>query len=395
MAERPSGDAPDSGDTPDSGDSSRAARDNDAERAEPSTNAEPSTINVDGDADANADAPAATTTKKRPGCLKVGCLSLLAMVVVVALAIGGFALYLNHILDNIDRKSGMLPVNGNPTRLADAGDAQNILLIGTDSREANLQDASRSDVIQLVHLAKGGKSIQIVHFPRDLYVPIPGHGKNKINAAYAFGGPSLLVTTLQNTLGVRIDRVAQIGFPGFAKVTDELGGVDIYVSQAFSEGTANTTDGKSGFGSWTVGWHHMNGAQALGFVRERHQLAQGDIDRGRNQQQWLSAVMSKLLKPEVLVNPIKVTNITKDLTDNHNMILDDGFSSSYLRDTAFSLRNVRRSDITFFTAPFSGFGSDPVAGSIDIVDEAKMKQLGQHLAHDTMSQYTGTPNPIR
>lgn len=335
--------------------------------------------------------------KKRGGCLKVGLLSLLAMVVVIALAAGGFALYLNHVLDsNLKHKSGMLPVGGNqPTRQPEAGNAQNILLIGTDSREKNLQDASRSDVIQLVHIASDKKSIQIVHFPRDLFVAIPGHGKNKINASYAFGGPALLVTTLQNLLGVKIDHVAQIGFPGFAKVTNDLGGVDLYVSQAYNEGALSSDPGKGGFGGFNVGWHHMNGEQALGFVRERHQLKEGDIDRGRNQQEWLSAVMKKLLKPEVLLNPITVLNITKDLTGDGNMIVDDTLTTSWIRSTALDLRNLKKSNITFYTAPFSGFGSDPVAGSIDIVDMPKMKQLGEHLANDTMASYGGAANPIR
>lgn len=336
-------------------------------------------LDDDNDNDADGEEP-----KKKAGCLKVGCLTLLSMALVAVLAVGGFAAYLNWKLDNNIQRSNMIPDSaGQPTRRAEAGDALNILLMGSDSRSTNLTDASRSDVIQLVHISDDRKSVQVIHFPRDLYVSIPGHGKNKINAAYAFGGEQLLILTLQNLLGIKIDHAAQIGFEGFAKLTDTVGGVDLYVSQPYSEGS---------FGTWDVGWHHMNGQQALGFVRERHQLKEGDIDRGRNQQAWIKAVMAKTLKAGTLLNPVKLNTIVDDLTADKNLRVDQDMP---VQSLGFSLRNLRMGNVSFYTAPFTGFGSDPVAGSIDIVDEPKMKELGNAVATDDFSKYTGSANPLR
>lgn len=321
---------------------------------------------------------------KKAGCLKVGCLTILSMLLVTALAVGGFAAYLNWKLDHNIKKTGLLPTEADqPTRNAAAGDALNILLLGSDSRSQSLQDASRSDVIQLVHVSNDRKSVQVIHFPRDLYVSIPGRGKNKINAAYAYGGPQLLIRTLQDLLGIKIDHAAQIGFDGFAKLTDTVGGVDLYVPQAYTDGSKKR---------WEVGMQHMNGKQALGFVRERYQLREGDIDRGRNQQAWIKAIMAKTLKAGTLLNPIKLNSIVDDLTSNDNLAVDKDMN---VQSLGWSMRNLRMGNVRFYTAPFSGYGNDPVAGAIDIVDEPKMKALGQALYNDDFSKYTGTSNPLR
>ena len=80
----------------------------------------------------------------------------------------------------------------------------------------------------VMHLAADRKSAYMISFPRDMYVPIPGHGKNKINAAFAYGGPQLTVRTLEGLLNTRMDHVALIDFEGFIKLTEELGGVKVY-----------------------------------------------------------------------------------------------------------------------------------------------------------------------
>lgn len=354
------------------------------------------------DADSSADAPAegesagyagATTRRaarrrrKKAGWLKVTLLTLLTMFLIIVLAFIGFALYLNHVLSSNIKHGAPLPT-ATVKPAADAGDAQNILLIGSDTRSGtvkNNRENARSDVIQLVHISSGNKSVQVIHFPRDLYVPIPGHGKNKINAAFAYGGPGLLAQTLSNLLGgVTINRYAIIDFKGFADLTDDLGGVDVYVAQPFSE---------KGYGTFHKGYNKMNGEQALGFVRERHQLAEGDIDRGRDQQAWISAVVKKTLTAGTLLNPIKLTNTVEDLTKYTEVDADT--SSGDIRNLAISLRNLRSSDITYFTAPFTGFAMDPVAGSIDVVNVPQMKKLGRALYHDKMDSYTNGKNAIQ
>jgi len=159
--------------------------------------------------------------------------------------------------------------------------AQNILLIGSDSR-TSVADG-RSDVIILVHVSADRQKVYLVHFPRDMYVDVPGHGKDKINAAYAYGGPQLLIRTLRNLVDVPIDHAAVIGFEGFKAMTDAVGGVDVYAEEASNE-----------FGYvFHVGMNHLDGEAALGFVRERYQLSKGDISRGRRQQAFVKALMLK------------------------------------------------------------------------------------------------------
>ncbi|WP_446666301.1 LCP family protein [Flexivirga sp. B27] len=325
--------------------------------------------------------------KKKAGWLKVTLLSLLSMFLVVVLAFVGFALYLNHVLSSNITHGASLP-SSTVKPAADAGDSENILLLGSDTRSGTVDDVrsgARSDVIQLVHISSDHKSVQIVHFPRDLYVPIPGHGKNKINAAFAYGGPGLLAQTISKMLGgIVINRYAIIDFKGFAELTDDLGGVDVYVSQSFDE---------KGYGSFKKGYNTMDGDEALGFVRERHQLKEGDIDRGRNQQAWISAVVHKTLSAGTLFNPVKLTNTVKDLTKYTQVDADT--SAGDIRSLALSLRKLRSGDITYYTAPFSGFANDKVAGSIDVVDKPRMKQLGKAIYHDKMDTYTYGKNTIR
>ncbi len=323
--------------------------------------------------DSTPTSDAAEQPKKKAGCLKVGCLTLLSMMLVVALAAGGIGLYINHELGKVQHSSALLPpvAAGDPARDTRAGDAQNILLLGSDSRGTDLRANGRSDVIQLMHVSADRRTVSVVHFPRDLYVAIPGHGMNKINAAYAFGGSPLLVRTMQKLLNVHIDHVAQIGFEGFTKLTDALGGVDVYVKWPYSEGS---------LGTWTKGYHHMNGTQALGFSRERHQLPRGDIDRGVNQQQWINAIATKTLSRGTLTSPKRVLDMVAAI--GPYTLLD--MSSTDLAKLGVSLRNIRRNDISFYSAPYTGFAKKNV-GDVDSVDAKKMKQLGIALRTDRMS----------
>lgn len=256
------------------------------------------------------------------------------------------------------------------------GTGTNFLLIGTDGRTAT--DRGRSDVIILVHVPADPTSVQMIHFPRDLFVSIPGHGKNKINAAYAYGGEPLLVETLQNLLGVRIDHVARTDFDGFENMVDAVGGVRVFAEEG------NDASGNGGV-AISKGWNELDGAEALGFVRERYELSQGDISRGRRQLALVKALFLQATSRETLTNPVKVARFTNAATEN--LTVDQNLSLSDLKDYALELRGLRAGDIVFATAPYTGFGTDPVAGSIDIVDRSKMELLGEALRTDTMDEY--------
>ena len=311
----------------------------------------------------------------------------LAVVLAIALlvVVGGTAaylLFLNQTVSNNVKHDALLPTPGvsgatsAPPRKAAAGHAQNFLVIGSDARPGLA--GGRSDVIVLVHVASDKKTVTLVHFPRDLYVAVPGHGKDKINAAYAYGGAPLLIRTLQDLVGVPIDHVAMIGFEGFKRMTDAVGGVNVYVEEASSG---------SGY-SFRKGFQQMNGAEALAFVRERHDLSEGDISRGRRQQAFIKALMLKALSKDVLLNPVKLAQFTDAATSN--LTVDEKFSVGDMRKEALSMRSLRSHDITFITAPFTGFGTAPNGGSIDIVDVPGMQALGEALQNDAMAGYKDT-----
>lgn len=303
-----------------------------------------------------------------------------SLVVLALVAAGGFAFFLNQKAKNNIVQEDLLPTTGPSATLPDGsvvelpqGVGQNYLIIGSDARPG--ETASRSDVIVIAHVPEDKKSVQLIHFPRDLYVQIPGRKKDKINAAYAYGGAPLLVSTLQNLLGVKIDHVAKTDFEGFRNMTNAVGGVRVYAEEASGEGRFAVQQG----------WNELDGDQALAFVRERKQLSEGDISRGRRQQAFIKALMVKTLTPSVIANPVTLTRFVGAATGN--LTVDRGLDVGQMRSEAISLRHLRSSDIVFITAPFSGYGTAPDGGSIDVVDEAGMAALGKALRTDTMDDY--------
>lgn len=307
---------------------------------------------------------------------------LLALVLVLVVGgVAGYLLFLNQTVTNNVERASLLPTPGvsgvpdtpAPTKKAAARDAQNILLVGSDARPG--EGRGRSDVIVLAHLSGDRKSVYLVHFPRDLYVEIPGRGKDKINAAYAYGGAPLLVSTLQDLVGVPVDHVAMVDFAGFERMTDAVGGVRVYVEEA------STSPGYT----FTPGFQEMGGAEALAFVRERKQLSEGDISRGKRQQAFIKALMLKSLSRDVLTNPVRLAQFVDAATSN--LTVDDGFSVAQMRSQALGMRNLRGDDIAFVTAPFTGFGTAPNGGSIEIVDEPGMQRLAEALQNDQMAEY--------
>ncbi|MEW1954953.1 LCP family protein [Terrabacter sp. NPDC080008] len=319
--------------------------------------------------------PAPRRERKRNRKVLIAALVLL---LVPVLAIGGYLAWLNHVVTNNVKQELLLP-DGQPTDqngnviAQPTGNGTNYLIIGSDAGPDRV--GGRSDVMIIAHVPDDHSAVTLIHFPRDLYVPIPGHGKDKLNAAYAFGGPPLLVTTMQNMLGIQIDHVAKIGFEGFKAMTDAVGGVDVNVAEP-SKG-----DGKV----FTKGIQHMDGATALVFVRQRHQLSEGDISRGQRQLAFIKALMLKTLSKDVLTNPVKLAQFTDAATSN--LVVDQKFDVGTMRSEAFAMRGLRGSDIRFITAPFTGFGTSPAGASIDIVDEAKMKDLGEAIRTDSMDSY--------
>jgi LCP family protein required for cell wall assembly len=178
-----------------------------------------------------------------------------------------------------------------------------ILVIGTDQRPsgtheggANTHDAgSRSDSLMLWRL--GGGVSRRLSIPRDTLVPIPGHGSNKINAAYAFGGPALTIKTVQQFTGVKINHVIIINFANFPKFIDAIGGVTVKTGRICSEISGGAKNG--GFSlNLHPGTHHLSGIQALTLARTRENTcnpASNDLTREGYQQQIINGIKSQLL----------------------------------------------------------------------------------------------------
>jgi len=310
------------------------------------------------------------------------------LLVVPAVAIGGYALYLGHLVTSNVQKDDLLPAltpdqlkggpagpapTPSPGATAVSGKGLNYLFVGSDAGPG--REGGRSDVIMLAHIPEDRHNVTLVHFPRDLYVDIPGYGKNKINASYAYGGAQLLVQTLQNLTGAHVDHVALLGFEGFKAMTDAVGGVDVYVAESSHQDTVNFVAGTT---------MHMNGTTALEFVRSRYQLSQGDISRGQRQQEFLRALMLKVLSGDTLTNPVKLAAFVDAATKN--LTVDQSLNIGETQQLALSLRAVRKDQVRFITAPFSGFATN-AAGDVDVVDVAKMTAMGQAVAQDTLDQW--------
>ena len=192
------------------------------------------------------------------------------------------------------------------------------LLVGSDSRRGlsaaekkklsagGVADSGqRTDTIMMLHTGSGPNLLLSV--PRDSIVPIPGHGTTKINAAFALGGPRLLVRTLEQNTGVRIDHYVEIGFGGFVNAVDAVGGITICPSH-------NLNDRRSGL-HIKKGCQEVDGITALAFSRDRHSFkALGDVQRAANQRKVVGAIGHKVKSPWTFLNPVRYFNLNKAAT---------------------------------------------------------------------------------
>lgn len=262
--------------------------------------------------------------------------------------------------------------------------ARTYLLLGSDSRisagdpsrwEAGAQ---RTDAIMLVHLPADRSALYVMSIPRDTWVDIPGRGEAKINAAFSHGGPSLLVQTVEQLTGVRVDHLGVVDFEGFVQMTDALGGVEITVPE-------ETRDSRNTF---PAGTYTMDGEQALGYVRQRYGLDGGDFDRVKRQQNWIRAVLGDALSRDTLTSPATLDDFL--LATTSAVALDDGFDAGRLRGLAFELRGLRRDDLRFLTVPVAGTGRSDDGQSIVLLDEPAADGLWQALREGTVEQWVAS-----
>lgn len=155
----------------------------------------------------------------------------------------------------------------------------------------------RTDTMLLLHVPKTGKPV-LISLPRDSYLAIPGHKKNKLNAAYSLGGAPLLVKTIEQNTGVRIDGYLEVGFGGFARVVDAIGGVDVCVSKEIP-GSARIPEGIK------PGCQHLDTPHALWFVRNRSNRDGQDLGRVKRQRMFLASAIKGVMSPTTFLNPVR------------------------------------------------------------------------------------------
>jgi LCP family protein required for cell wall assembly len=322
-----------------------------------------------------------------------------ALVLVVVGGAAGLLLERQRAYDqNIQRIPGAFPAEpGRPARVP--GRAQNWLLVGSDrlagqattGRDAGeplwRYGAQRADTIMLVHLPADRRRAYLVSVPRDAWVPVQGHGNAKLNAAFSFGGPPLLIATLERLTGVRVDHFAVLDFEGFRSMTDALGGVEVRVARTVRDPARKVV--------WPAGTNHLDGARALDFVRQRHNLPGGDLGRIRRQQAFLKALTSRVVDRGTMANPLRLNALLE--ASAKAVSVDESLTISRLRSLALQFRSVGAGDLVFLTAPVAGTGTEG-RQSVVYLDRAKGWPLYRALRADAVEAYLadagGTVNQV-
>ena len=269
-------------------------------------------------------APTAPVAKPRRRKRRHPILKTLCLFLVLVLAWGGFLMW--------DANTNM----GRVSALSGAADTPGTtyLLAGSDSRadgavQDGFNDSERADSIMLVNVAPNGQKVAL-SIPRDTYAEIPGVGWDKINASYAYGGPQLLVETVEKLTGLTVDHFVQIGMGAVPDMVDAVGGVELCYDN-------DADDQYSGL-TWTAGCHTVDGTTALQFSRMRYQDPEGDIGRTKRQRQVISKVISSAASPSTLLNPAKTLRVER--AGSKSFTIDEDSSVMTVASLVWALRGA-------------------------------------------------------
>ncbi len=268
------------------------------------------------------------------------------------------------------------------------GGAQNLLLIGSDTRAGagNAQygqnsGTQRSDTTILLHISADRDSATAVSIPRDLLAEIPscavpGGGRSvaqtgQFNSAFEIGGAACTIRTVEKLTGIRIDHHVVVDFRGFKKMVDAIGGVEICLPRPIDDAEAKVR--------LPAGRQTLHGEQALGFVRARYSLGNGsDTDRMGRQQQFLAALVKKVQSNGVLLNPARLYPLLDAAT--RSVTTDPGLDT--LRDLyelVRGMRDIPTERTTFLTVPRRPYPPNP---NRDVLLEPDASELFQRLRAD-------------
>jgi LCP family protein required for cell wall assembly len=315
--------------------------------------------------------------------------SLVTTIVLVAASLAAYVAY-RDVVDGIktENVSSLLGKNRPPQYTS----AVNILVIGSDSRagtngkfgSAQAIQGARSDTMMLLHILPGHQGAVVISFPRDSLVPIIGcqpdgtgtkgqtaqSGENEmLNATFAAGGAACLWKTLESTTGIYINHFVEINFDGFQSVVNDLGGVNVCLPEAID-------DPASGL-NLSAGEHHVSGAQALAFVRERHVGEGSDLQRIQRQQYFMAALLQQIDSEQVLSNVPKVFAIARDVA--RTLTTDSGLSVGDMRDIATSMKGLSTKGVQFTQVPVV---QDPTDANRVLWQQPQASQLFSEIAHD-------------
>ena len=305
-------------------------------------------------------------------------LQIISLSVVIAVLLGaaatlGGALWLETALHR------QTVLTDYPDRPA-AGPGSTWLLVGSDSRQGltpEQQEAlatggdtgnGRTDTILVVHVPAFTSSAPttMVSIPRDSYVPIPGYGRDKINAAFAMGGARLLAETVEQATGLRVDHYAEIGFSGFAGLVDGLGGVTVCPKSPIDDPLAGI--------NLPAGCQQLDGRNALGYVRSRA-TPRADLDRMIDQRQFMSSLLHRAASPAVWLNPWRWYSVPHAAVGA--LTVDHGDHVWDLARLAWSLQG----SAIELTVPIGEFSSNG-SGSVVVWDHEKAAALFDALSAD-------------
>ncbi|MFD0557449.1 LytR family transcriptional attenuator [Stackebrandtia endophytica] len=305
--------------------------------------------------------------------------------------IGGWG-YLNSLNDGLDRLDAFSELNDRPDKVVEG--SLNVLVLGSDSRNPDSTEGSRADTIMMMHIPADGAAAYIVSLPRDLWVEVPSNGADwpggmsKLNSALSHGGLPLMVKTVENYTGVRIDHLIEIDFNGLKAVVDALGGVTMDIEPATGFDTLVSIH--KPYREFAAGKQELDGEEALDYVRQRKQFAMGDFARMQHQQDLLMAMMDKATNAGIIGDPNTLTSFLESVINA--VRVDEEFD---LVSTALQFSNLRGNDLTFVTSP--NLGSENINGEDVVVSDGDTAiGMYQAITNDKMSTWVkDNPDAIK
>lgn len=270
---------------------------------------------------------------------------------------------------------GRVDATPDSTNRPAAASGTNFLLVGTDSRENLSRDeqndlvtghteGARADTIMVLHLPDSG-SPTLLSIPRDSYVPIPGYHDNKINAAYAKGGPKLLVDTVEQATGLRIEGYLEIGFGGFVEVVGKVGGVRMCLPKP-------VVDEKTKL-DLKAGCQDLKGKEALNYVRMRYGDSRGDLGRVERQRAFLAALTQQMATPKTMFVPWTLRDV--GTTTGAALTIGEDTSMMETIQMALAMRSISSGDGQSITVPVANSNATTWAGSSVLWNEEKSAAL--------------------